>query len=504
MKKLLSAFLAFALLLSFVTPAFAYQGAKTADTAAQAEKAHDPAICTDCPVVIVRGMDMMGLYIDKGTENERNAFEFDLGDLLSMLYKGISGAVKAKDIDPFFQAVIDYAANLLDGYAMKENGESKYNVSVAKYPGSAENYPEIWENFDSNSERGMTRACAENLPANHTYLFTYDWRLDPYKVADDIAATVDRAIAESGHDKGSIFCASMGGIMTVAYLTKYGYSKVDRCVFMSSTFCGAQVASDVLTGKIELKADTMYNYFSGLLADATGSNAAVAAFMKTLNSVGAFKLLQKVTDYIVDNYKDEVYERVLIPDFAYMPVLWGLVQPQDYNNAVDFVFGDSAAEHKDFLAYGERLQKMMANRTALIENMIRDGVKVAIISHYDKPMAPLYESADFTGDGVLETYEMSGYATVAKYGETLGDDYVPAKAEYLSPDRCVDLSTALFPKYTYIIKGAPHVSASYGTDYSNFFLWLATCDGDFYAGVNEDYPQFMLSGTDQHLSKWAS
>lgn len=71
--------------------------------------------------------------------------------------------------------------------------------------------------------------------------------------------------------------------------------------------------------------------------------------MKTLNSVGAFKLLQKVTDYIVDNYKDEVYERVLIPDFAYMPVLWGLVQPQDYNNAVDFVFGDSAAEHADFL-----------------------------------------------------------------------------------------------------------------------------------------------------------
>ena len=30
------------------------------------------------------------------------------------------------------------------------------------------------------------------------------------------------------------------------------------------------------------------------------------------------------------------------------------------------------------------------------------------------------------------------------------------------------------------------------------------CDGDFYAGVNEDYPQFMLSGTDQHLSNWAS
>ena len=37
MKKFLSVFLAFALLLSFVTPALADQGAKTADSAAQAE-----------------------------------------------------------------------------------------------------------------------------------------------------------------------------------------------------------------------------------------------------------------------------------------------------------------------------------------------------------------------------------------------------------------------------------------------------------------------------------
>ena len=75
---------------------------------------------------------------------------------------------------------------------------------------------------------------------------------------------------------------------------------------MSSTMCGAQVASDVLTGKIAIKADEMYNYFSGLLADVTGSNEIVSAMMKTLNFVGVFKLLQKVTDSIIDNYKDDV------------------------------------------------------------------------------------------------------------------------------------------------------------------------------------------------------
>ena len=77
--------------------------------------------------------------------------------------------------------------------------------------------------------------------------------------------------------------------------------------------------------------------------------------------------------------------------------------------------------------------------------MIHNGVKIAVVAHYDTPLAPVYESANFNGDGVLETYQMSGYATVAKYGETLGDDYVPADPKYLSPDRTVDLSTRSIP-----------------------------------------------------------
>lgn len=90
----------------------AYKGAETANTPAQAEKMHDPAACNITPVVLVRGMDMMGLYIDKDTENERNALNFSIKDLLFMLCKGIYGAVKEKNFDPFAQAVIDYAAKI--------------------------------------------------------------------------------------------------------------------------------------------------------------------------------------------------------------------------------------------------------------------------------------------------------------------------------------------------------------------------------------------------------
>ena len=52
------------------------------------------------------------------------------------------------------------------------------------------------------------------------------------------------------------------------------------------------------------------------------------------------------------------------------------------------------------------------------------GVEIAVVAHYDTPLIPVYENAGFNGDNILETYQMSGYATVAPYGETLGDDYI--------------------------------------------------------------------------------
>ena len=142
---------------------------------------------------------------------------------------------------------------------------------------------------------------------------------------------------------------------------------------------------------------------------------------------------------------------------------------------------------------------MMADKTQLLNEMIDNGVEIAITAHYNLPLVPVYENADFNGDSILETYQMSGYATVANYGETLGDDYVAENSEYLSPDRVVDLSTALFPEYTYIIKNAPHVSCTYDTDYSDFFIWLLSYDGKFYAGASEKYPQFMVSDSSQSL-----
>lgn len=486
MKRLISLFIVFSLVLTLFIPALADDSASL----------HNPEKCDNIPVIVVRGMDFGGLYVDCGTENEKPAINTDAGMIVEGALKAIGSALLRFNFDCFIDGVIDLANGIFKNLTMDKNGDSLYNVGVPKYTDSADNY----ENLRTGEafEYGIVRTCIEAFGDGHTYYINYDWRLDPYVVADDINAAVESAIKNTGHDKVNIVCCSMGGIMTVAYLTEYGYEKVNRCLFMSSTFCGAQVASDLLCGKVDIEPENLYN----LLKNSTTDNKFLSFLIDTLDFMGGFEAVTALTDYILENYKDEVYEEAIIPIFGRMLTLWGLVQPEDYEDAVNYIFGGRTAENADFLRRADALQEMMNGRTDLINEMIDNGVEIAVVAHYGTPVVPVYENADFNGDGTLETYQMSGYATVAPYGKTLGEDYVAENPEYLSPDNVVDLSTALFPEYTYIIKNAPHVAGSYGTEYAGFIVWLLSCDGEFYAGVNERYPQFMISDSSQTLKSF--
>ena len=443
--------------------------------------------CRDLPVILVRGMDPINVRRDVGTENEKRAFDFSFATLAPAVIKAASQLLIFRNTEKALDEVINGAYNVVKYNTMDKNGEPVYNTGMLKYPESAENYPEICD--QTLNEMGLLRTFVESYDDDHVYYINYDWRLDPHSVADEINETVERAVKESGHQKVNIVCASMGGIMTVAYLTKHGYDRVDRCIFMSSTFCGAQVASDVLTGKLKIDGDVLYN----LLCTYVGSNPITDPLMSIVYKTGIFGLITKLCDNILEMKQDEVYSRVLIPVFGYTLSLWGLVQPEDFDEAVDFVFKDTKDENASFIRKAQALQNMMAGRTKLLKDMIADGVKVAVLSNYGSPCVPLYEHSYFSGDTILETYNTSGYATVADYGKTLGDDYVAAVPSLLSPDRCVDLSTAILPGYTYMVKYAPHVAGSYGSDYAEFVMWLLNTDASIKAGTNEKYPQFMVS-----------
>ena len=481
MKRFIGFVLAIVIALSAVLPVFA-----------MAE--HNPETCTDVPVLIVRGMDFGGLYTDVGTENQAPAIQADAKKIVVSALKGLLGSALNLSLDPTVAAAIEIVSNIFENIKMNPDGTSLHNTGAIEFPLAAINYEELCNGVDS--EYGMIRAMIEEI-GDHAYYFNYDWRLDPFVVADKINETVERMVEETGHDKINIACCSMGGVMTLAYLTEYGYERVNRICFMSSTFCGGQVASDLLAGQLEIGDDTLYN----IAYDGTKDIPVVGTLMKVLKFIGAFKLVSVIADKITDKYVDTVNDAVLYPVFGGTLSFWSFVQPEDREAAIDFILKGDPDSNPELYAKIQALWAMHDGRNALLDEMLENGVQIAVVAHYDTPLIPVYEGASMNGDGVLETYEMSGYATVAPYGKTLGDDYVAENPEYLSPDRVVDLSTAILPEYTYIIKGAPHVAGSYGSEYSDFFVWLMTNDGEeFYAGVNPDYPCFMISDDTQTLA----
>lgn len=473
-KKLLSLILSIVLVFTISVPAYA--------ASAQSVTDHDP-------VVLIRGMDFGNVMLNPETDEQTKANDFSVSTILSAVFNSsiITRTIK-NGKDGTVDALIDVAYSLLKYNSMSETGDPLYNTGMVKYTDSVDYFENGFEG--TNNEMGMLRKFTEEFEEDHIYYVNYDWRIDPYLVADEINDAVELAIRNTGHSKVSLVCSSMGGIMTVAYLSKYGYENIGRCLFLSSTFCGSQIISDVLNGRVEITADRLYDW----LYNFSYGNSTLRSILTFVYKIGLFDSLTKITDYILINRKDDVYDKVLKPIFVYSPCIWGLIADDtDYEDAIKYIFGSRENVNPTFLNRIDALHDMMNNRNDLLNEMVESGVRVNVVSNYGSPLIPVYASASWSGDRILEAYNTSGFATVAKFGETLGDGYTAENAELISPDNCVDLSTAVLPEYTYMIKEAPHVASSYGTEYLDFVVFLLENTDDCKAGSNEKYPQFMVS-----------
>lgn len=447
------------------------------------------------PFILIRGMDLQGVYVDVGTENQRPAMgEITAGGVMGTIAKATAKGIIDGSMDSAIGTVLDYVREIFEYYSFDCNGQPVYNTGMKEYPLSMDNYTDF-DDGESKNEEGIIRTAKENYGGKYVYYINYDWRLNPLEVADTINDYVERACKETGCEKVNLVCASMGGVMTVAYLSKYSCDRVNKCVFMSSTFYGTYVTSDLLQGNVRVGETQLRNFAYTYL----GENKSLTPVLKIFDFI---KIWDRVADFanrFISRYKDMVYDKVLRDVFGNMPSLWALVLPEDYEACKEFMFGGKENEYAGIIRIADELQGMMAKRDDMLKSAVADGMKICVVANYGRQVFPVYDRSFHNGDGTLETQLVSGGATVAPLGETLGDDYVSSSPEYLSPSREVDASTCLFPEYTWFVKGAPHVSGNYGSDYSDFIFWLVDYDGQPTVRSNAKYPQFMQSASDQHI-----
>ena len=445
------------------------------------------------PIIVVRGLDFPALTVDLGTENERPALTAKAGPIILGVVNTLVSTFLF-GMDGMVDGVCGLVSGIFADMACDKNGDTVANVSVVEYPLAMSNYPETLQSFRESGtcEPGVVAQACDEVGAENVYYVTYDWRLDPYTVAEEINNRVELALEESGSDKVDIICCSLGGVMTLAYLDEYGYDNVESCVFLSSTIYGSYVANDALGGRVGFDKDILNNFLEFAVPD-------LKVLWKILDFTGITDALLNFANNLTENYKEEIYKGTMRDNFGTMPGLWAMVQPEDYDAAKEFVFGEDIDEYAGLIKRIDKFQKFRLGRDEFIEDMMKDGVYVAVVTSYNSPVVPVYERSYVNGDMVLETELMSAGATVAHYGKTLGDDYVPAIPGKLSPDKVIDASTCLLPDSTWFIKDAMHVPCNYGSELAEMLFWLLSYEGQPTVSTNELYPQFQYSDPEQNL-----
>lgn len=480
MKKVISLLLSALFIFTMCLPA-----------SAAAETKEVQPLHNDHPIVIVKGIDFASLVKEDGS----NAIALDPVDLLGLIFE-IGGHKALGDKNAVAKAIVNFGKNLFKDIALdKEGNPVNSGVYMPKYLHSAAKITD----FDNDEKWadtavGLFRQCARTFDANKVYLYTFDWRLSPSALAADLKSFFDLVVAETGAEKLDIAACSMGGMITTCYIDTYGSDLLDSVVYLSPAHNGADVVGSAFTGDLVIDAEFLTDFLVAKL-----NNPFLTVIVKILDFFGFFRSIAKFVNGVITTHKEMIYDDFLCEVFATAYGLWGLIPDEYYDDAVELFFDGKEGYDKALEEIAE-IREFVFKTETIHQNLVDSGVKVSIVSHYDREQLPIYSKSYLHGDGVLESQRTSSGATFARFGETLSDaELAGVAAEYISPDKVVNASTCQFPNQTWIVKDVKHVGCMTGSDHTEMAIWLLTQDTQPTVYTNPAYPRFLRCDENQNF-----
>lgn len=470
MKKIISLFLSLIMICSLFVPAFAADKEEICD-------------CGFNPVIYVAALGSATVYENPGEENERALFRPETGPLVAeavSVILPVLPALMAGDYDTFGDALIGFVNSAFGALALDGDGNSRENVYAP-------------EEYPTDSNHGM----------EYSYYFGYDFRLDPYTHADRLHNDIQTLKAITGHDKVQLKASSMGGVVAMAYLERYGTKDIETVIFQNCPIKGTAVAGELYCRKFEINKDALLNYALDAIPSLEQDflQGFLYGLATALDDIGVWSLLLSLVDPIVENLLDRVYDEALIPIFGTLPGIWSFVPDEYYKEAKTVMVNEEtqAGLIEKLDAYHYNVQV----RAEEILNEANKDVKIYIVAGYDIQRTPLVSAYMNTSDGTVDTkYASVGAVTAdirntfdAGYTQTIDDGH-----NHISPDFCIDASTCALPEQTWFIKDMLHCTTHNGHD--KLYELMLTSEEQFYVDTYEEYPQFVQNNIpDQTFDK---
>ena len=428
------------------------------------------------PKVYVDGIGSRAVYMADDPEKKPVFFPMNSELLMSNL-KGFTKYIEesAKNLDP------DIVYNLV------------YNLIWDTCGMSALDTDGISPKFNSTID-----PCPLDYRGNGEYQFSYDSRLSPLDIADQLYEYIGWVIEHSGSNKIELVGSSYGTAPLVACIQKYPdvLEHLDTVLLCVPTVGGIEFIGELFSGNVNSDAVILKDYLSNMVG-----NDDLSLLLSVLQQTGTL-------DFIVDDALEPAIRaalmdaiRDIIHDiFGTFPSMWSYIKHDRFYDALEYIYGENYADDDHEYAvlidkvtyyHEEVMMKMDEIFSTLEDNNIHSGLLVK----YNKPLIPLTEKGNVMSDNMVTVEAASFGAVSSKFGETLPADYqqkLHKEYNMLSPDGCIDASTGALPFNTWYIKNLEHENRTDGY----VKLMNAVAYGNLNIHSDESYPQFLVLAED--------
>ena len=425
-----------------------------------------------CPHIYIHGFMSNALLEDKDNPNSKVLWPPDTDALLNDIKDAaptLAGALLVNNWEKFGTIAIDLVKPYFEPTYLSDDGTCPNNSGVYfRYP------------------------SPNAIPKNGRVDFKYDWRLDPMLVADDLNDFIEYVRTSTGAQKVNLSCHSLGGIIALTYLSKYGIDKVKGICFNTTAIYGETYTGDLMRGDIVFDADAI-DYYLRYVLEGTENEGFVTELIRILNETKLLDLLAKKANGLTRSQKERVCREVLLPMFGNWLTIWSMVPDQDVEISKETVFNQICADEDRTVLQG----KIDAFNTVVRANKLQtlqtlnENANVYVISRYGYSSVPVTPSFNVLSDGVVDTRYSSFGATASDYDKTLSKAQTAnVPAQYISPDRRVDASTCLFPEQTWFIRNMKH--SLQAVSLAKMIDLLLAQEEQANVDTFEQYPRFLV------------
>lgn len=435
--------------------------------------------CGEEPEIYVAALGSATLYQNADTPDEKVLFRPETSayiELIAKLIGPLFSVLMTKDYDAFADKLIPAVDGIFGALANDEEGNSTPDVTTK-------------EELPTDPTHGL----------EGNYYFGYDFRADPLVVANDLNTYIDHVLELTGHDQVRLRASSMGGVMTMAYLYKYGEAKVKSVIFQCCPLQGTAVAGDLFNGRIQITEESVYRYAETALPSLLEgfTETLVMGLVNVVYKSGFLGSVLNMVQPILDNCAPRVFDELLVPVFKSNCGIWSFVPDEYYESAKEFMLGENPNEVL-LQRIDEYHYNVQQKAGEILNGVLDNGVPVMILAGTAIQRTPLVPTWTNDSDGTVDTKYASVGGTIAPLGETLGENYVQAVDcghNHISPDNRIDASTCLLPENTWFVTPMLHSTTHDG--HGELYRWFFSHDDE---GVNvwsnPDYPQFLENDID--------